>query len=70
MFGKMTKMFDTKRVEVEITTNTAPASFPTTTDEIDGVENGYTIAPGSSVYATDSGRVWILNDLGVWTERT
>ena len=54
---------------VSLVASAAPITLPENTEGIDGIGSEYIIAPGSSLFATDSARLWIMNDEYEWDEQ-
>lgn len=69
MFGKVTATFPGKQyVEVEITTETVPETMPLTTADIDNLGGNLALCPGSSLLATSTKQVFVLNENEGWDE--
>jgi hypothetical protein len=54
-------------VNAEIYASEKPSKMPLTTDDVDGVDGGYKLAPGSVFYVVSSGDVYILGTNDDWT---
>ena len=68
MFGKITRFHSSKLVEVEIIAAELPATMPTTSDGIDNLGSGYTLAPGSTMIVTETDKQYILGTDETWEE--
>lgn len=55
-------------VIAELITKTAPLTMPTTTDEIDNINDGMLLAPGSLLMATSPFGFYSMNDEYTWDE--
>lgn len=55
-------------VIADLLTKTAPATMPTTTDNIDNVGAGMLLAPGSTLMETNPFKLSFLNDEYEWDE--
>lgn len=56
------------KVCADLYASTEPATMPTTTDGIGGVADGYELCPGSSLFITETGVVYVMGDDGEWSE--
>ena len=54
---------------VDITASNVPATFPLTSDTVYGMQNGVTLAPGSSIYVTNGARLFMLGTENDWEEQ-
>ena len=58
---------DTRRVVIQA--DSAPATMPTTGEGIDALADTAKIAPGSLMYALDTGKTYIMDSTGAWVEK-
>lgn len=56
MFAKSFIYYGTGLAAVDIVASETPEIFPVTTDGIDNAGSGYTLAPGSTMYVTGTGK--------------
>ena len=68
MFGKITKCHGSALIEVEIITLKLPVTMPTTSNGIENLDDGYTLAPGSTMIVTGTDKQYILGTDGTWEE--
>lgn len=67
MYAKEHHWTEKGMVYAEIYASKAPATLPLTTDNVDGIDGGYKLAPGSVFYIVGSGNVFILGTEDDWT---
>lgn len=70
MFAKRLLFHGSALVEAEIVSSETPHTFPLTTNSIDNAGSGYTLAPGSTIYITETGKKYRLSDNKTWEETT
>ena len=68
MFGKVTKFHGSALIEAEIIASVLPETMPTTSDGIDNLGSGYTLAPGSTMIVTGTDKRYILGTDSTWEE--
>lgn len=68
MFGKITKFHGSALIEAEIIASELPVTMPTTSDGIDNLGSGYTLAPGSTMIVTGTDKRYILGTDSTWEE--
>ena len=68
MFAKSIIFHSSALAEVEIISSETPSEFPLNTDNIDNAGNGYTLAPGSTIYVTSTEKKYRLGDDNEWQE--
>jgi hypothetical protein len=67
MYAKTHTWTEKGMVNAEIYASEKPSTMPLTTDDVDGVDGGYKLAPGSVFYVVSSGDVYILGTNDDWT---
>lgn len=55
-------------VVADLVTKVAPATMPTTTDDIDNISSDLMLAPGSTLMATNPLGVYVMNDEYTWDQ--
>ena len=68
MFGKVIAYHGTQLIEVKIIASEIPEAMPLISDAIDNLGSGYTLAPGSTMIVTSSGKRYILGTDAEWSE--
>ena len=68
MFGKIIAYYGTRLIEAEIIASELPEIMPLISDGIDNLGSGYTLAPGSTMIVTSSGKQYILGTDAEWSE--
>ncbi len=69
MFGKVIVYHGTQLIEAQIIASELPETMPLVSDGIDNLGSGYTLAPGSTMLITSSGKRYILSDDYKWVEQ-
>lgn len=69
MFAKETKVYSPELALVKMVSSSVPAAFPLVSDGIDNVGSGYKLAPGSSVYVSGTGQLFMLGENDDWAEQ-
>lgn len=70
MFARSVIFHGSALVEVNIVSSETPRAFPLTTDGIDNAGSGYTLAPGSTLIVTGTGKKYRLDTENNWNETT
>lgn len=68
MFGKVIKFHGSALIEAELIASSLPGTMPLTSDGIDNLGSGYTLAPGSTMYVTGIDKRYILGTDSTWSE--
>ena len=68
MFARRLFFHSSALVEAELISSETPGTFPLITDSIDNAGAGYMLAPGSTLYVTDTGKKYRLGDNSEWNE--
>ena len=68
MFGKIIVHHGTQLIEAQIIASEIPEAMPLISDGIDNLGSGYTLAPGSTMIVTSSGKRYILGTDAEWSE--
>lgn len=68
MYAKEVTWKEKGKVCAELYASAAPVTMPTTTDGIGGVADGYELCPGSSLFITGTGAVYVMGDNQEWSE--
>lgn len=72
MFAEIKHDYGNGYVKADITTDNAPIEFPVTgadTDNLTGMLANVRFAPGSTIFAANGTRIWVLDSNYEWVEQ-
>ena len=69
MFAEDIQFYSGSLAKASIISSTVPATFPLTSDNVDAMQDGVKLAPGSTVYVPTTQQVFMLGTNDDWEEQ-
>lgn len=66
MFVESIEYYSDDLAQVSIISSATPSPFPASSDDVEGMRDGVSFAPGSTIYVTADAFVYMYSPAGEW----